>query len=423
MRRVLLILSSCAVLQAAPTLITGTKGSGGTNASATIYGTFGVGTVTNANTPTTEADAGTKFRTAGVLSKFYCRFVTYDRAAATLKTRVGGADGAQSLSVSASGEFTDITHTDNVALNDVWDWQLVTGSGGTASALFVAGVVFTPTTTSATVTKFGGFTSKAYSTNSTTYFWGIGGAPNADSALNEARNQVKFKTPGSLRNLWVWASANTRSTDTSLVSRVAGANGNLAVTITSSTTGFFEDTTHSDAIAIDSLVALSLVTSTGTGTLTIPNYGNEFQTGNGTQVMTGLNLAANVGIQVSTTAATRWMAPQGDANNQIPANGVEADYSTLAQIPMTLTSLGVFVVSNDLNVTTLVSRVNAANGGQAVSISNAGTGYFGDIAGSDRVVATDELSLQWNPAATGTIMRINAVAQVARTAPIPHRTN
>ena len=63
----------------------------------------------------------------------------------------------------------------------------------------------------------------------------------------EGNFQTTFRSGGTASNLYCRISANDRAAST-LTLRIDGGNGNQAVTITSSTTGDFEDTSNTDTI-------------------------------------------------------------------------------------------------------------------------------------------------------------------------------
>jgi len=97
-----------------------------------------------------------------------------------------------------------------------------------------------------------------------TFFLPIAGAT-LPLATVEASAQQKIRAPGALKGLHFQCYFNQRTSASVIRSRVNGANGTLVVTIPASTTGFFEDTTHSDALADGDLVCWSWAVGAGSG--------------------------------------------------------------------------------------------------------------------------------------------------------------
>jgi len=110
-------------------------------------------------------------------------------------------------------------------------------------------------------------------TASTTWFilpHGIGSLQ-----TTETTSKYRVRRAGTWKNFGVYISA-ARAQATTVKSRKAGADGNISVSCTGSTTGWFEDTTHSDTLSVGDDIDISVTTGTGADTLTIRTIKSEF---------------------------------------------------------------------------------------------------------------------------------------------------
>lgn len=201
-----------------------------------------------------------RYYVGGVLSNFAMSFSTNtDTATNTFTTQKNAAvAGNQSLSVppTTTGFFQDTVNTDTVTAND--DWYILTSTITAAKNVTQGMGQCTFNATTNTVAKF------AFQQGNAGYWNGVTAASTAFGTINgiqtnnltESFMQTKFKTAATFNNLYYFIRTNTRATATSLGVRKNGVNGNLGVSVTSATTGIFQDTSDSDSIAIDDLVNL-----------------------------------------------------------------------------------------------------------------------------------------------------------------------
>lgn len=408
---VLVLLVPCC-LYATAFVIPGAKGSASDSASTTTYGCFLNGLGKGTDTFTTEASAQTVFRTAGSLSKLTSYWISYDRASGTVKSRVAGADGNQTMSITGSGQFSDATNTDSVTAGTKYNFQVVTGSGGTTSAFAHSEVVFTPTTATTVLAKLGGSGATNYASNSTTWFMPPSALPQSNSAATEGQYKYTAKTAGTWRNLAVYVSANGRSSAGTFRSRKNTANGGQSASITASTTGLFEDTSGSDSIAVADLMSHSFTTGTGSGTTTIDQYDTEFQSSGN-----GLPLISSTGVnngQSQSTSLTRYISP-----GTLQVSSTENDYKVDLNGTITASNMQVNVLSNSLtNTATFTSRKNAAAGGQSISVTSGTTGLQEDSSGTDSLVSGDYFNYRLVTVAGGTSIGYTMLSVLA-TLPAP----
>jgi len=98
-------------------------------------------------------------------------------------------------------------------------------------------------------------------------FFGISGHANASSGT-ELNLQVPMAEPLFLHTLGVHINANGQAGAVSWTIRINGVDGNQTATIPAATTGFFQDVTNSDTVAIGDLVCYQ-ITGIGAGALNV----------------------------------------------------------------------------------------------------------------------------------------------------------
>lgn len=343
---------------------------------------------------TTESQRKVKYRTAGVMTKLEVIISanTIATSATTVRTRLNGANGGMSVSIAAgaTGSFTDATNSDTIAAGNDYNFQVVTPNTSGALTIRCANTVFTAT--SNTVGKL--ITRNAILGTGTMYFPLAGG----NFFLTEAQAQVKVKTAGTFKNLYTNIVANTSSNSYTLRLRKNTADGNLNISVAAGTTGQFEDTSNTDTVAVDDLVALRSVENLGNitpGSLTAVEF--ETTTSTGITVQSdGSSVNANL---------TRYIGIGSDGT----PDATEANTAGLAQVAGTYSFLACYVSANTVSAgSTLKFRKNSGNGNQSVSITASTTGLFEDTSNSDSVLSTDTIDTQLITGATGTSLTISS---------------
>lgn len=333
----------------------------------------------------TEASKQITFRSGGVLSNLYA-VVTANGVSATttLRTRVNGSNGAQSVSIGAgvTGEFEDTTNTDTISAGDEVNYQMVVGAGGTSISMGVISSVFAATSNTVSILSTGN--SGNVNADSVTRYVGLTGDPNNNAT--EANVKYQFSNAGTLANLFVNVSTNTRTTDTTFKSRINGADGAQSVVFGSGVTGILEDTTHSDAIVDGDIVNNAWVTGSGGNNLAHQNIKYEFTTTNSSFNM---GFVSQVGIQIGT--GTSYMSVGFNSNSFGGAGNTEAHVKTEANFIFTASRLWVYVTQLTTSAT-IDLRVNAAS--SVVTVSPSGTGEFEDTTHTVALVASDEIDIR-----------------------------
>lgn len=372
-------------------------------AGATGY--FAIGTADNTFN-LTEANLQVTWRNNGVFSNLYTRvqFNTASSGPSILNYRIGGANGNQTISVPAStnGEFTDAVHTDTTSPGNQINYQTVNGGGGTIDFITI-GMQFAPTTPTDTINKLNCCGSLNDTSALTSYYNPPVGV--LSKGTNEANAQFTNKTSATLQNLYVFVSLNTASIAT-VNSRIGGGNGNLTISITSGTTGVFEDTTHTDSVSSGNLINTALNASVVTS-LTITNIAIDYlTTNNTTHYLEGLTTGTS-----QTANLTRYYPISGNVGT---VGTTEPNNQLKTGLIFTASNLEAFVITNTLTATTTMKfRVATANGNQAISYGSGVTGYLEDTTHSDSVTASQEIDYQIITGATGTSIIISNIGFLA----------
>jgi hypothetical protein len=273
--------------------------------------------------------------------------------------------------------------------------------------------VFTANTN--TVKKLASFGVNGSTTASTTTFFTLGGYTDGGDPT-EVNNQYKTRVPGTLTNLYVNISANSRTAATTFKSRKNTADGGLTVSVGSTATGAFEDTTHTDTLAVGDLITLAMTTGVGTQIIVWRMFGAEF-TSTGNQFF--LAVASSNGSGAWAPATTRWVAVGG----HLTAVATESATQCKARISFTASNLFLRIKSNTITAaSTWTLRQNGASTGLSVSITASTTGTFEDTVDTVNIAPTDKINHQFVGGATGTNIQLD-VAYISGliSSPYPNR--
>jgi len=210
-----------------------TPTSGSTNY-CTVNGNLGVRQV--------EAEGQTKIRTSGTLKNMFVRCTGFG-SNTTFTTRINGADGTQTITVTGTGVFEDTSHTDTIASGDLIDYKMVLAAG--FSTISIAGCEFVTTNnTFMLVNGEGSNIPPSVATGATSYSacGGRAAGPSATESDSKTTSRLAFTAS------YLGINALTIPTNPTTVDlRVNGASSALTMSVTG--TGITEDTTHSVSIA------------------------------------------------------------------------------------------------------------------------------------------------------------------------------
>ena len=224
----------------------------------------------------------------------------------TIKLRINGANGSNSVSISAgaTGWFEDTTNTDTISAGDKVNFSF---SKSDANSMVIKNITVDCLATSAY--QKGGYyaTGDNLSTASTAYYFPFGGSVNSTTEGITQKRRIRSSCTG--KNLQVYVSANARSTTTTVRSRVNGADGNQVISISAGATGWFEDTTNTDTLVQDDDYNASITTGTGSGSFTVQTVSADIQGTTSTSIATGPS-----GGTLSTNQTRYWPGTGGMAD-------------------------------------------------------------------------------------------------------------
>ena len=230
-------------------------------ASTTCYNPI---TSTIATTVTTESQAQTQFSHSCTLKNFRI-FVSTDARSTntTHRIRKNGANGNQSIATTTTGIFEDTSTTDTVVSGDKICISTTT-STGTGNHIWTNSGFDVENTTNSSYPLI----SSAFGTGQNSALTRFESGGHHLATATEANTQVKLYKAATLKNLTVNISANTLNGTTTIRLRKNAADANPVVSITTTQTGFFTDTTNTTQTATGDLVNFSIVTAGSSGTIT-----------------------------------------------------------------------------------------------------------------------------------------------------------
>lgn len=372
--------------------------------STTLYLSIGGNNRNSGNT--TEANVLLLWRTAGTLSRLSMQVISNNRADSTYKTRTGTSDGNQTINIDDVGTYIDTSNTDTVAAGDNWHSALVTGAGGTTFTYSPLGILFSANTNTVMRICGAGGATTSLTTASATNYIPLGGNAAYVASTAEANVGMTLRTGGTLKNFFVYVSANSRTTDTVFRSRVDAGFGNLTVTYSGSETADEEDTSNSDTLAINQVINLSITTGTGTQTLTYRNVAADFETTNSQFQLLNIGTAG----QAQDAGTTLYYATAGN----ISGTTTESFRTGVANLKFSASLLQCNISANTIVLdSTLRLRINSGNGNQVVTITALTSQVFQDTVNTDTILASDMINYELTTPSTLTSLTINSIAMLA----------
>lgn len=334
---------------------------------------------------TTESVSQIPFRQAGTLSKLTQRVSGNGVTATTnVTSRINAVNGNVTLAIgsSATGDFSDLGNSDTIASGDLLDYTIVEGATGTTTTIITTNWVFAASSGSYVRYSWSG---AAYNVASTTAYCPLTGTTGPTSTT-EVLTQVIFRDAGVLKHGFVNASANSRSTNSTCLSRINTANGNISVSVTALGTGQFEDLGNSDTIASGNTVNMAYTTGLAVGTTTC-NGGLAYAPATNYPGIDSI-LTANV----TATATTEYSQVGGT---------ILGNNSTSAPQFLSIDCIGknvfAYVPANSgtTGSATTKSYINGAVGNQTATIAFGATGYFEDLGNVDYITPTRKCAIQF----------------------------
>ncbi|HEX4158176.1 MAG TPA: hypothetical protein VHY79_06850 [Rhizomicrobium sp.] len=241
-----------------PTLL-GTSGHGlGGMYDGTYYANVGLGRCPMGVAFTTESQVSQIIRVPGTVSLLSWRFETAVESELTLVLRQNSANSDLAITINDTSGWVTSSSTDivDVSSGDVLDFA-VEASGDYDTAFYCISARFDATTDSAQLLAAVG-TASISGSASPSYFNFLG-VLEPDST--ETDQQFQCLTAGVWQNMACYIDSNTfSSSSVTIHNRIGSANGSMAISTSSiETTGYFEDTSHSDSVSVDDKLNYAIV--------------------------------------------------------------------------------------------------------------------------------------------------------------------
>jgi hypothetical protein len=359
-------------------------------------------------TPTnTEARMQTAIDKAGTFSllSFYVGTNT-QVASSNFRLRVNAASVNQVVAVAggATGTFQDSTHSDAVSAGDKVNFAHDPLESLKSFTVHSAVVAFEGSSSVASLwvaidtasgTAFNGGTASV-----TRYLpmVGLGDNSNGFFVSAEANAATPIRAAGTFSRLGLFISTNTSTNGMTLTWRTTGVDGNQALSIGASATGYIEDTTHTDTVFSGDTVDAKGVSGAGTVNAlvwavcsTFTSAGTNWDTrARNTQVSTQGFSTAAVNYLHLIASAPRKDTTEANVQDKCPF-GAYADHLVLV------------VPTNSANSISPVSRINGSNGNLTVTIGGSATGTFEDTTHVDTLAANDLYCLKYGQTSSTTV--------------------
>lgn len=352
----------------------------------------------------TETDIDVLMETAGTFSDLMCKVTTGNTSTITLRFRnaaIGTAPAGQgqqvvSVGASTSGTFYDRGNSDAVSAGgqNFVDLQWVLGSGS-APTVSQGGLLFSASSNTARRIIASLASGKSVSASGTV-FYGLEGQ--LVSTATEAQAQYKCNNSATVNNSQVSVLTNAASKTTTIAFRKGGVSS-LSISVTSASTGTFENTGGAaTSVASTNLVnLLETIASGNSGAIVISSISVEwFSTDSSTIYPTDLTGTSAQGLSL-----TRFVGCIGAGT---AANATESNVQNVSiQDVLSATRLQCEVSANTVSAaSTLRFRKNTANGNQTASITASTTGIFQDTTNTDIVQNNDLICASIVTGGTGT---------------------
>lgn len=322
-------------------------------------------------------------------------------ASTTFRFRKNGANGNLTVSAAAAatGVFTDTSTSDSLSPGDTFLVSAAIDAGGTGNLNLVSSYV-NFAATAGHVMFINGMAPTSFSTSTaSTAFYQLLANGSTAAGTAEADTQIKIPVAGSVTNFQTYISANGRSTSTTWVTRINGADGNCTFSVGAGSTGLFSDTSNTDTISSGDLLNFKFTTGTGGSAIAFRSFGLAFSsTANKNPFYTSLT----AGINRTAGAGNTYYNPFGTLNTTTTT--AESSKTFIPGFPTTLSNIMISVLANTCTASvTFKSRKNSADGNQSVSIATTATGLFEDTTNTDVLDYDDDFTYGLVGGTSGTL--------------------
>lgn len=200
----------------------------------------------------------------------------------------------------------------------------------------------------------------------------------------EAITQRTFRFACTLSNLYMRIPANSKTTTSTFLIRVNGANGNSTISMTAGATGEFEDTSNTDSISAGDEATFNFssgsaenITRAVWGCVVDASSNTTIPLGNG--IYSGHMTTASATHFSNITGPSFWDATEANRNFEMRCGGTVANFQV--NVSANTTS----------STTTFGIRDNGATGNGLISVTAGATGIFEDNVNTDTISSGDTL--------------------------------
>ena len=344
---------------------------------------FGTNTVT-----ATEADTQASCTEGATFSNLRVRVQSGGSGTNNFRFRDAGADGNQLATGTGAGVYADTTNSDVLTAGDLFNIGY-TDTGTNSVVTWLTGNV----TFASGYGCFHGvasFSGIVHDAASSTRYLSFAGTLPLDGHANEADAQWKVRGYTSLEAIQVRIVSNARTNTSTIKSRKNGADGNLAITITSGATGLLTDLTPADTYSSGDLACGSITLGTGVEDLVIAFHVGTFKSTNVAQD-TWAQAAAG-GLARAASATEDFVYPGGSWGS---LSGIsEANARVRPGYAGTASRLRIYLSANTYTANgTLAVYLNGVSAATVTITASGGAGWYEDTSGTFAFDADDDLSL------------------------------
>lgn len=341
---------------------------------------------------TTESQAKSNWGADGIFFNACMKITSNTLTSATThyKTRINGADGAFDIVIGPglTGTFTDLSTYEVVSQGDEVDFLMQADASGTGGIHFIMATLDFVADTGHVVQMGSSLIPVSVFSNGFQRRVPLFGAAqySTSTTLSEAHTDVD----GTLSRLQVIVAVNARTTTTTGVSRVNGANGNMSVPIGPGLTGIFIDLSNSDTLvagdtfgsAINFGASAEAFAMTSTQAVFTNNLSRKVNLYNGRSAFGSVRAAS---------ATTNYTTFLFNIDN-LPAITNEDNVKYQMNFDNTLSLFSVKVgVNTYTSDATMRVRINETDGNGVIVVGAGLTGLFQDLVNSDVISQGDEV--------------------------------
>lgn len=339
---------------------------------------------------TTESAANISCERNLTFSKLYVRVTTNSKTLAnpTIKFRNNGADGNISISIpfGVTGTYSDIVNTDTVTAANNFCLVYRYGATGTGTLTSSGVSIVADYTGTETITIFQNGSTTALTAG--TLYHSVAGY--GTNTATESQMQLKLPTAGILKNPVVRLTSNTRNGASTFTLRKNSVDTAMVVTIPTTTSGTFKDTTNFISVAADDLVCYKVIIGGTTGIVTPITDHIEYETSSDsfittTEMTISYSFTANVAATYYAYLGGTAVQTLSEANSKIDFN--LTDYNA--------NNMRLYILTNARAViSTVTLRQNGVDTNLMISLPASTTGHFSHTMSSVSIADGDDLNLK-----------------------------